>query len=162
SGPLSDERVVDLVSRYFVPAAVNLYEVREKSHPANEFFAKLQKQKDQYQGIWIAAPDGQLLGAFSESENKNFDWTVRLLATLTTSLDRFGPVRPIAARSVDLHPDRGVGIQKDGSTTLAAASRRLLLNGKQLTYPQIDRVKLTEKQFAGLRPAEVKAGAVFE
>jgi hypothetical protein len=153
---------VDLVGRYFVPAAVNLYEVREKSHPANEFFAKLQKQKDQYQGIWIATPDGQLLGAFSESENKNFDWTVRLLDTLAGSLDRFGQVRPVAARAVEMHPDRGVGVQKDGSATLAGATRRLLLNGKQLTYPQIDRVKLTEKQFAGLRPAEVRGGAVFE
>jgi hypothetical protein len=150
------------VGRYFVPAAVNLYEVREKSHPANEFFAKLQKQNDQYQGIWIATPDGHLLGAFHESENKSFDWTVRLLETLTDSLRQFGPVRPVAARNVDLHPNRGIGVPQDGSATLFGASRQLLNKGKQLTAPQIDSFKLTAKQFAGLRPAEVKAGAVFE
>ena len=143
-------------------AAVNLYEVREKTHSANAFFEKLVEQKSQYQGIWIATPDGKLLGAYSESENKEFDWTVRLIATLQGSLRTFGPVRQVEARSVDLHPNRGVGVESDGSATLAGASRRLLLDGKLLTAPQIDRMKLTEKQFAGLRPAVIKIGAVFE
>jgi hypothetical protein len=145
-----------------VPAAVNLYLVREKPFPGNDFFAKLVEQKQQYQGIWIATPEGKLLGSYFESENKDFDWTVRLIETLQASLRAFGPVTQIDARPVDLHPDRGVGIQADGSATLAGTCRRLLLNGKQLTYPQIDRFKLTEKEFAGLRPAEVKIGAVFE
>jgi hypothetical protein len=153
---------MDLIARNFVPAAVNLYEVREKKHPANAFFAKLMEQKEQYQGIWIATPEGKLLGSFFESENKEFDWTVRLLETLQASLRTFGPVTPIDARPTDLHPDRGIGVQKDGSATLAGTCRRLLLNGKQLTYPQLDRFKLTEKEFAGLRPAEVKIGAIFE
>jgi hypothetical protein len=145
-----------------VPAAVNLYEVRAKTHPANAFFAKLAEQKPQYQGIWIATPEGKLLGSYFESENKQFDWTVRLIETLEASLRTFGPVTPIDARPVNLHPNRGIGVQADGSATLAGTSRRLLLGGKQLTAPQLDSFRLTEKQFAGLRPAEVKIGAVFE
>jgi hypothetical protein len=159
---LSDERIIDLIGRNFVAAAVNLYEVREKTHPANAFFAKLVAQKEQYQGIWIATPDGKLLGSFFESENKEFDWTVRLLDTLQSSLQKFGPVKQVDARSVDLHPNRGIGVQAEGSATLAGTSRLLLLKGTLLTAPQIDSFKLTEKQFAGLRPAEVKIGAVFE
>ena len=153
---------MDLISRNFVAAAVNLYEVREKTHPANAFFAKLAEQKQQYQGIWIATPEGKLLGSYFESENKEFDWTVRLIETLQTSLRAFGPVTAVDVRPVDSHPNRGIGVQADGSATLAGTCRRLLLNGKQLTLPQLDRFKLTEKQFAGLRPAEVKIGAVFE
>lgn len=162
SGPLSDERVIDLIGRSFVAAAVNLYEVREKTHPANAFFAKLAEQKQQYQGIWIATPEGKLLGSYFESENKQFDWTLRLIETLQNSLRAFGPVTQVDARPVDLHPNRGIGVEADGSATLSGTSRRLLLNGKLLTAPQLDRFKLTEKQFAGLRPAEVKVGAVFE
>ena len=150
---------MDLIGRYFVAAAVNLYEVREKKHPANDFFAKLAEQKQQYQGIWIATPEGKLLGSYFESENKDFDWTVRLIETLQSALRTFGPVTPVDARPVDLHPNRGIGVEADGSATLAGACRRLLLNGKLLTAPQIDSFKLTEKQFAGLRPAEVKIGA---
>ena len=154
--------MIDLIGKNFVPVAVNLYEVREKKHPGNEFFDRLMKQKLQYQGIWIASPDGKLLGAFSENVDKEKEWPAILTGVLQKSLQGFGPVTPMAAKIVDPHPFRGLGVQADASVLIAGTSRQVLLNGKLLTAPQIDSFKLADKQFAGFRPDGLNVGREFD
>jgi hypothetical protein len=151
-----------MIGRHFVPAAVNLYEVRKKDHPAYAFFAGLQKQKDNYQGIWIATADGKLLATYMEWESKQFDWTERLIETLQGTLRSFGPVTERHAKVVDPNPFRGSGVKSDGSVHLAGTSRGVLNGGKILTAPQIDTIALTERQFAGFRPPRAQAGIEFD
>jgi hypothetical protein len=44
-----------------VPAAINLYSVRKATDGSREFFLSVQRQKDQYQGVWIVTPEGKVL-----------------------------------------------------------------------------------------------------
>ena len=55
-GPLSDDAVVRLISSSFVPVALNLYKIRVEKGEAGDFFRSVQKQKDQYQGLWVVSP----------------------------------------------------------------------------------------------------------
>jgi hypothetical protein len=55
---LSDEAVIRQVTSDLVPVAVNLYKVRAAKDASGELFRSIQRQKDQYQGIWIVSPEG--------------------------------------------------------------------------------------------------------
>ncbi len=46
------------VTSDLVPVAVNLYKVRAAKDASGELFRSIQRQKDQYQGIWIVSPEG--------------------------------------------------------------------------------------------------------
>ena len=47
------------VTSDLVPVAVNLYKVRRAKDAGGDLFRSIQRQKDQYQGIWIVSPEGQ-------------------------------------------------------------------------------------------------------
>ena len=58
----ADQSVIQQVTTSFVPVAVNLYKVRLAKDAGGELFRSVQRQKDQYQGIWIVSPAGKLAG----------------------------------------------------------------------------------------------------
>jgi hypothetical protein len=148
---LSNEQVIRRVSQDFVPAAINLYRVRQANNGSRELFQSIQRQKDQYQGIWIVSPDGKVLaGRHDYADFKNGDR--ELLETIDVGLKAFGPVesrrvlptesnvrRTISAESIsDFLPFRGKGVRDDGNVDLALYIRQVLGGGRETIPPGVE------------------------
>jgi hypothetical protein len=127
-----------------VPAAINLYRVRQANDGSRELFQSIQRQKDQYQGIWIVSPDGKVLaGRHDYADFKN--GARELLETIDAGLKAFGPVQPrrirptettadqpISAETLsDFLPFRGKAVQDDGNVDLALYVRQVLGGGRE-------------------------------
>ncbi len=161
-GPLSDPAVVRLVSESFVPVAVNLYTIREDKGPAGDFFRKLNRQFVQYQGLYLAAPDGKLLV-------KKQMWTLENVREgLKEGLRTFGPVKPRRGHSEYL-ARRGCGVDKDGCVILSVSTKLLfvphlpedLADLGLSTIPMTghDRILLSAAELNTLVPDGVREGA---
>ncbi len=112
-----------------MPAAINLYRVRKAADGARELFQSVQRQKDQYQGVWIVSPEGKVLAG--RHDYKDFrHGHVELLETLEAGLKAFGPVDPRRAKPTNPLPHRGIGVQADGRVTLALYGRQVLGGGR--------------------------------
>ncbi|MCI0681034.1 MAG: hypothetical protein L0Y71_02930 [Gemmataceae bacterium] len=170
-----------------MPAALNLYRVREAADGSRQLFLSIQRQKDQYQGIWIVSPEGKVLAG--RHDYKDFKNAAReLLDTIDTGLAAFGPVKPrpvdtIKTTSAEtiaaLLPSRGKGVRQDGSVDLALYVRQVLGGGRDTLPPGIeagrawlwdgkyrtdgpaviDSVSLSSAAWRALAPKEVKPGA---
>jgi hypothetical protein len=136
--------VIRRVSQYFVPAAINLYRVREAGDGSRELFLSIQRQKDQYQGIWIVSPEGKVLAA--RHDYADFQNGAReLLETIDAGLASFAPLEPrrvqppesiprepISAEMIsDFLPFRGKGVRPDGNVDLALYVRQVLGGGRE-------------------------------
>jgi hypothetical protein len=154
-GPLSDPENVRLISTNFVPVAVNLYKIRKDKGEAGDLFRAVQKQKDQYQGFWIVAPDSKVLSAHHEHSEKA--WTQEVRAALCRGIAAFGPIAPRRPEWRDPLPLRGRGVYPDGSVDLAA-SMRFTYGGRPQGEGALDTIHLTAKQYSGFAPPEPAAG----
>jgi hypothetical protein len=163
-----------------VPAAINLYEVRKATDGSRELFLSIQRQKDQYQGIWIVSPEGKVLSG--RHDYKDFHHgSIELLETIDAGLKAFGPVEPRPPRPAILLPFRGAGIQADGSVTLALYGRQMLGGGRN-TIPagvepahawlwdgelrrdgpiMLDSVQLPANEWGAFVPVKLEAGATW-
>jgi hypothetical protein len=159
---LSNELVIRRVSQDFVPAAINLYRVRQASDGSRELFHSIQRQKDQYQGIWIVSPDGKVLAG--RHDYADFNHGAReLLETIDAGLQAYGQVKPhrvrpngttagrtLSAETIcDFLPFRGQGVRSDGSVDLALYVRQVLGGGRH-TIPlsvEPDRAWLWDGQY---------------
>lgn len=113
-----------------MPAAINLYRVRKATDGARELFQSVQRQKDQYQGVWIVSPDGKVLAG--RQDYKDFkNGAVELLETMDAGLKAFGPVESRRAKPTNPLPHRGVSVQPDGGVTLALYGRQVLGGGRE-------------------------------
>jgi hypothetical protein len=86
-----------------VPAAINLYRVRQAGDGSRELFLSIQRQKDQYQGIWIVSPDGRVLAArhdYADFENGARE----LLETIDAGLASFAPLEPRRVQPAETIP----------------------------------------------------------
>ncbi len=147
------------VSTSFVPAAVNLYKVRRDPGPAGELFRSVQRQHDQYQGIWVVAPDGKVLAAHHTVRDPK-TWTREVLDTLDRGLQDFGPVEPRHAPPSDPLPHRGRGLLADGGVTLAVSTR--YLHGTRPDGPAVvDTLPLTADEWRSFSPPHAMAGATW-
>lgn len=166
------------ISEEFVPAAINLYRVRKASDGARELFQSVQRQKDQYQGVWIVSPDGKVLSG--RQDYRDFkNGAVELLETMDAGLQAFGPVGPRRAKPTNPLPHRGIGVQAEGSVTLALYGRQILGGGRE-TIPagveasrawlwdgalradgptMIDSLTLSPEEWSAFSPAKLEAGA---
>jgi hypothetical protein len=132
------------VSQYFVPAAFNLYRVRQAGDGSRELFLSIQQQKDQYQGIWIVSPDGKVLaGRHDYADFRN--GARELLETIDAGLASFAPLEPrrippaesiprepvSAERISEFLPFRGKGVRPDGNVDLALYVRQVLGGGRE-------------------------------
>ena len=113
-----------------MPAAVNLYKVRESKDSAGDLFRSVQKQRPQYQGIWVVAPDGRVLSAHHDIKSHE-TWTREVLDTLATGLAAFRPVKPREVKPAEPLPNRGVGELPGGGVNLALYSRYVRGGGKE-------------------------------
>jgi hypothetical protein len=158
------------VSQDFVPAAINLYRVRQANDGSREMFHSIQRQKDQYQGIWIVSPDGKVLAGrhdYADFENGARE----LLETIDTALKAFGPVAPrrvrttgttagqtISAETIsELLPFRGQGVRDDGAVDLALYVRQVLGGGRETIPPGVepDRAWLWDGPYRGDGPTVI-------
>jgi len=177
---LSDQKVIHQVTTKFVPVAVNLYKVRQAKDAGGELFRSVQRQKDQYQGIWIVSPTGKVLAGHHEFKSRE-TWSQEVLDTANAALKAFGPVPPRKVKSTNPLPFRGYGAQTDGTVCLAVYARQMLGGGRQnalagvaasrlwlwdgVLRPDgpavIDTLTLTDKEWAALAPPKTVAGTTW-
>jgi hypothetical protein len=151
---LSNDEVIDRITTNFIPAAVNLFKVRRpfaeggKYFPdaGSQLFRSIQQQKSQYQGIWIVSPEGKVLAGFHVPD-------VPFLDVLDAGLKAFGPVTPRTVKAVDPLPHRGVGVQPDGSVSLALYTR-FLSKSQRDGPPTVDTLTLSAAEWAAMAPAD--------
>ena len=161
-----------LVRSNFVPVALNLYQIREDKGEAGDFFRAVQKQKPNYQGLWVVAPDGKVLAAHQETRGVTGDrgkWAHKVLADLEAGLRAFGPVTPRRVDEVRPLPHRGVGTRPDGRVTLAVTDRWVFVKDLARDPPRdalgatvLDSITLTAEEWKGLAPADAKPGGTRE
>jgi hypothetical protein len=177
---LSTAAVIRRVTADFVPVAVNLYKVRAAKDAGGELFRSIQRQKDQYQGIWIVSPEGKVLAGHHDVQNHK-TWAQEVLDTADAALNAFGPVPPRKANATNPLPFRGQGVQGDGSVCLAIYVRQML-GGGRASAPAgiapsrlwiwdgelrrdgpivIDSLTLPAKEWAGLVPPKIEVGATW-
>jgi hypothetical protein len=159
---------------------VNLYKVRQSQDTGGELFRSVQRQKDQYQGIWIVSPQGRVLAGHHEIKNQE-RWVQEVSETLDAALRCFGPVSPRLVKSTNPLPFRGRGAQPDGSVCLAIYCRQMMGGGQQSAPagvaaarrwvwegalrhdgpPVIDSLTLTAKEWAALAPPKTDVGTTW-
>jgi hypothetical protein len=149
--------VIGKISQALVPAAINLYKVRKATDGARELFLSVQRQKDQYQGIWIVCPEGKVL-ASHHNINDPKTWTDEVLETIDAGLKAFGEVAPREAKPTNPLPFRGLGVQPDGGVQIAVYTR-CMHRGKADGPSVIDTLALSAEEWAALAPPAVEAGA---
>jgi hypothetical protein len=108
---------------------VNLYKIREAKDAGGDLFRSIQRQKDQYQGIWIVSPEGKVLAGHHEIANQA-TWSQEVLNTIGAALKSFGPGSPRQAQPVNPIPHRGFGVDEDGGVTLALYVRTVRGGGR--------------------------------
>jgi RNA polymerase sigma factor (sigma-70 family) len=154
--PLSNDDVIRCISEKFVPVALNKFV--ETNRP---FVRSLQRQKDQYQGLWLVAPDGKVLAAHHGGTDRK-TWPSEVLAFLEAGLNAFGAVEPRQAKPTNLQPFRGVAVQPDGSVSLALHVRFLhsVGNDPQGDGPVVfDTLTLPAEEWTKMAPPQVASGA---
>lgn len=152
--------MIRLASRYFVPVALNLYQIRAAKTPAGEFFRKVQAQRPaQYQGIYLVSPEGKVL-ASQGKQPEGKSWTRDLEDTLRAGLTAFGAVSRRDALPADPHPHRGYGLRSDDSIIFAVSLRpmRQGLDRRGMGSVTLDRVELTAAQVERLTVGNLRPG----
>jgi hypothetical protein len=155
-----------------------LYKVRQAKDAGGELFRSIQRQKDQYQGIWIVSPAGKVLAGHHEFKSRE-SWSQEVLDTAKAALKAFGAVPPRQVKLTDPLPFRGQGTQSDGSVCLAIYARQMLGGGKR-SVPAgvhasrhwlwdgalrpdgpavIDSLTLTAKEWTALAPPKNQVGS---
>jgi hypothetical protein len=143
-----------------VPLAVNLYKVRRAKDASGELFRSVQRQKDQYQGLWVVSPEGKVLAAHHDIKDPK-NWSREVLDALDAGLKAFGPVTPRRVAPPDPLPHRGVGTGPDGTVTLAVYTR-YLHQGRRDGPAVIDSLTLAAGQWGAFVPPRAQAGAEWE
>lgn len=143
-----------------MPVALNLYKIREQKDEAGDFFRSAQKQKDQYQGLWIVSPDGKVLAAHHDVKDQK-NWASEVLDVLDAGQKAFGSVTPRTVQAVNPLPYRGAGVRPDGSVTLALYTRHVF-SGKAEGWPVHDSITLDKKDTATLTPAKAAKGEEWQ
>ena len=147
--------MIEKISRNFVPVAANLYKIRDSKDDAGELFRSARKQKNQYQGFWIIAPDGKVLSAHHEHSEKG--WTQEVLAAIDEGIDKAGTIKPRQPEPKDVLPNWGKGVQKDGSVTVAIWTR-FMHQGRGTGTGAIDAITWTAKEWEEFTPTEPVKG----
>jgi hypothetical protein len=160
--------VIRLIRTHFVPAALNLYKIREAPGEAGDFFRSVQRQKPQYQGLWVVAPDGTALAAHQETKDISDwygAWPKKVLVDLEAGIRAFGPIEPRIVESHASLPHRGVGKLPDGSVALAVCDRWVLVEDLSRDPPQsnlgptiLDSIRLTADAWSALAPPSPTPG----
>jgi hypothetical protein len=160
---LSNDDVIRCISTHFVPVALNLYKIRAADDAGGEFFRSVQRQRPaQYQGLYLVTADGNVLDSHQNFESEQ-TWSQEVLATLNAGLKAFGQVMPRRVKPLEPFPFRGIGVQDDGSVSLAVYCRYMLLGLRPegLGASRRDSLTLRADEWAMFMPANVVEGATW-
>lgn len=167
AGTLSDPRVVQRVSRNFVPTHFNNNDpTRDRLDPSALLWRAILNQRDlQGQGIWIVAPDGKVIGGMSAEINgepsdrkgngpgapwgANPKFADAVVKSLDRTIQEFGPIEPRNVKPQPL-PFRGCGVKPDGGVRLVAYNKAD--NGLAFSVP------LTKEQWSAFAPSQIAVG----
>lgn len=156
--------MIKVIRRSFVPAALNLYEVRKDKGPAGELWQKVQKQKPElYQGLFVVDGDGKVLAAHGKMVEPDRKWAEEVLDTFSAALARFGKVTPRDPAPRDPLPGRGLGLRRDGGITLAVYLRPMVLglDPRGLGQLALDSVNLSEDDASRFSRENAKEGQTW-
>ncbi|HUF62426.1 MAG TPA: hypothetical protein VMN36_10160 [Verrucomicrobiales bacterium] len=165
---MSLDEVIERIAATTVPVAVNLHLMRRGKYAwqTDEDGKRIelmhvppdadQKMRDQYQGIWLLAPDGRVLAIYG-SGDAGLHWDPKIneplvkdfLARVDGAVKEVGQAAPRKVEPVNTMPYRGVGVQPDGSVTLAAYINSRLL----------DSFTFDKSEWPAFAPARAEAGA---
>jgi hypothetical protein len=150
--------VVEKISNNFIPVAVNRYRVRERKDEAGDFFrsAVEQMKMKQEQGVWIVAPDGQVLTGLMEPKDVR-TWTKEVLAAIDEGAKKAGPLAERQHEAKDALPTWGNGVQPDGSVTLALCMRDYE-GGKGIGQGAVDALTFAPKEWQDFTPPSAEPG----
>jgi hypothetical protein len=153
---LSDRRIVEKVTRNFVPLCASRYKICVRKDAAGDFWRSVTEQKQQHQGIWIVGTDGKVLSAYHDIKDiKN--WSNEVLATIDAALDKAGPLTARKVEKKDVMPYWGKGAEEDGSITLACHVRQMS-EGKGGRIGALDGAHFSAKDFKEFAPPEPVRG----
>ena len=153
---MSDREVTVRVSAYFVPVAVNLSEIRNAKGAGGDLFRSVQRQKDQYQGLWLIAPDGRVLAAHHAPRSPE-TWTAEVRQTIRSALAAITLPTPRTDVRRGLLKDRGRAVHSDGSVRLAL-SVRLIFQGKPEGEGAFDGIRLSAPDWSEFLPPDSTPG----
>jgi hypothetical protein len=158
--------VIKLISTSFVPVALNHFELEASRDEAGDFFRSVYQQKPQYQGIWLVAPDGQVLTASVREGTALAVWPKLLLEDLRSGMKEFGAITPRRAAPTNPHPYRGIALRPDGGITLAVADREIFVKDlppnlplNQVQQLRLDSVTLSAAERLALAPPDARVGS---
>lgn len=145
-----------------------MYKIRQDKGEAGDFWRSVQRQKPNYQGLWLVSPEGRVLAAHQDMNSMSDPrgrWAKTALADLEVGLKAFGPVTPRRVDKVQSLPHRGLGTQPDGRVTLAVTERWVVVKDLSRDPPRdalgatvLDSITLTAQERKELAPVEVKPG----
>jgi hypothetical protein len=154
-----------------VPVALNLYKIRQDKGEAGDFWRSAQRQRPNYQGLWLVSPQGKVLAAhqdMSSMADPRGKWARAALADLEAGLQAFGPVAPRRLAKFQSLPRRGAGTQPDGRVTLAVTDRWVFVQDLSRHAPRdalgatvLDSITLTAGEWQGLAPTDAKPSGAW-
>jgi hypothetical protein len=156
--------VIRFIRDNTVPVALNLYIIRQQKDAAGDFFRTVQKQRPaQYQGLYLVAADGKVVASHQNFKSEK-TWAREVLADLQPGLKAFAAATPRDPRRTDPLPHRGIGVQSDGTVTLAIYLRYSIKRVplRETPNPTIDSLPVTAKELAQLGPTTPSAGAHWQ
>jgi len=149
-----------------VPVAVNAFKIRDAKDEGGDFYRLLTKQNPQYQGLYLATPDGRLLAApGSDPPSDPAGFTRKVLADVKSGLSEFGTITPRRVTPTNSLPYRGIGVRADGSVTLAISDKSIpvkdlsQLAGLSPNQLYLDSVTLSAAEWRALAPPDARAGS---
>ena len=154
-----------------MPVALNLYKIRQDKGEAGNFWHSVQRQKPNYQGLWLVSPEGKVLAAhqdMSSMSDPHGKWAKAALADLEGGLKAFGSVSPRRLGKFQSLPHRGVGTDSEGLATLAVTDRWVFVKDLAREPPRdalgptaLDSISLTAEELKELAPADPKPGSAW-
>lgn len=145
--------------------AVDLKKIRTDPG-TGDWFRSIQRQQEQYQGIWIVSADGKVLAPdhpfrgweATATAQEIFSSLKRdMLEMAQAALKAHGAVQPRHVKAKEQLPHRGVGVKPDESVDLAIY-RRKMHQGKSDGPGLRDTLPLKKEEWAALVPPKPAAG----
>ena len=143
-----------------MPVAVNLSEIRNAKGAGGDLFRSVQRQKDQYQGLWLIAPDGRVLAAHHAPRSPE-TWTAEVRQTIRSALAAITLPTPRTDVRRGLLKDRGRAVHSDGSVRLAL-SVRLIFQGKPEGEGAFDGIRLSAPDWSEFFPPRLDPRALVD
>ncbi len=169
SGPLSDGAVIQWITANCVPVALDRHTIAGDKGETGSIFRSIYQQEPQYQGLWLVAPDGRVLGATGRVPGDVASWPQEALADLRTGMKKFGTIEPHRVTRVDSLPFRGKGVRPDGSVTLAVSDRRINVKNLSQEVPPdavgellLGSVTLSAAEWSTFAPRNASVGSRWD